>query len=161
MTPVHLHLLLNHVPVVGLFGVALLFVAALWRRNQDIAKVALGLLVGLALVAGVVFLTGEPAEESVERLAGISETALERHEDAALSALIGMIALGSWSAVVLLANRRRELAGWVAGVSLAFTALVFGIVGYTANLGGQIRHTEITAGAVGGQPADDDDGDDH
>ena len=161
MSPVHLHLLLNHVPVIGLFGVTLLLAAALWRRNQDMSKLALVLSIGLALVAGVVYLTGEPAEEAVENLAGISEAALERHEDAALTALIGMIALGVWSVIVLLANRKRQLSGWLAGVSLAFTAVVFGIVGYTANLGGQIRHTEITADAGGAQSeADDDDDDD-
>ena len=159
MSPVHLHLLLNHVPVIGLFGVALLLVAGLWRRNQEISKLALVLLVGLAFVAGVVYLTGEPAEEAVEKLAGISDAALDRHEEAALFTLIGMVALGLWSTIVLLANRKRDLAGWLAGVSLAFTAVVFGIAGYTANLGGQIRHTEITANAAGGQSVDDD-GDD-
>lgn len=161
MNPVHLHLLLNHVPVVGLFGVALLLAAGLWLRNQEISKVALALSIGLAFVAGVVFLTGEPAEESVEKLVGISEAALERHEEAALSALVGMVALGLWSMGVLLSTRKRQLAGWMAGTSLAFTALVFGIVGYTANLGGQIRHTEITAGAAVGEPAADDDDEDH
>ena len=63
--------------------------------------------------------------------------------------------------VVLLSTRKRQLAGWLAGISLAFTAAVFGIVGHTASLGGQIRHTEITAGAAGGEAATDDGDEDH
>jgi len=36
---------------------------------------------------------------------------------------------------------------WFATTSLAISLVVAGLMGWTANLGGQVRHTEIRAGA--------------
>jgi hypothetical protein len=107
------------------------------------------LLVLCALVAIPVFLTGEPAEETVEKIAGVGESFIEEHEDAAKFAFWTMIITGIAGAAGLFlnltGNRLSRMAGWlvlVLGVASA------GLMLRTANLGGQIRHSEIRAGGA-------------
>ena len=150
MSLVHLHLLLNHVPVIGtVIALGLLAWAAL-RGDERIGRASLGLLALLAAVAVVAFLTGEPAEEAVEGVAGIPEALVERHEEAALLATIALGAVGALSLAALLLGRRRTLSrGALLGV-LALGVVPAGAMAWTANLGGQIRHAEIRPGAVAG-----------
>lgn len=148
MSAVHLHLLLNHVPVIGtLIGVALL-VLALLRRSEEIAGAALMLFVGVGLASAVVFFTGEPAEEAVEKLAGVSTQMLESHEEAATVAAIASGMLGALALGVLLAFRSRSMPRGLTLAALVLAIAVGGIMGWTANLGGQIRHTEISGAAT-------------
>ena len=148
MNSIHLHLLLNHVPVIGaVLGLALLCVA-FFRRSDELAKFALGTFAVLAGVSVAVFLTGEPAEELVEKLPGFSEALTERHEEAALVATVTMGLVGALSAAGLIAYRARALARWVVPTMLVLALSVTATMGYAANLGGQIRHTEIRGSAV-------------
>jgi uncharacterized membrane protein YeaQ/YmgE (transglycosylase-associated protein family) len=150
MSPVHLHLLLNHLPVIGTIVAILLLGYALLRRSAELVRVSLGMFVLLALTAAVVYLTGEPAEELVEGLPGVSEAILERHEEAALVATILLGSVGAVALGGLLVFRKR-----VTGIPRGFAALALllalvpaAAMGYTANLGGQIRHTEIRPAGV-------------
>jgi uncharacterized membrane protein len=156
MNAIHLHLLLNHVPVIGaVIGVALL-VGALARRSDELGKAALALFVVLASISAVVFLTGEPAEELVEKLPGFSEALTHQHEEVAEVALFAMIAVGVFSALGLLVFRKRPMARWVTPAALALSLVAAGLMGYAANLGGMIRHTEIRSASVA-IPLDEDD----
>lgn len=148
MTLVHLHLLLNHLPVVGaMFGILLLAIA-LVRRSSELGKVTLGLFALLGAVSLAVYLTGEPAEEMVEKLPGFSEAITEAHEEAALVATVAMTGFGILALAALGAFRRRALPRWVTASSLVLALAAGGVMGYTAYLGGQIRHTEIRVGAA-------------
>jgi uncharacterized membrane protein len=148
MNSIHLHLLLNHVPVIGaVLGLALLGVAFL-RHSDELGKVALGAFAVLGAVSVIVFLTGEPAEELVEKLPGFSKALTERHEEAALAATIVMGIVGFLSLAGLVVFRSRALAWWVVPTAFGLALCATATMGYAANLGGQIRHTEIRAGAV-------------
>jgi hypothetical protein len=115
MSPAHLHLVLNHIPVLGtLFGLALLGYAR-YRREDAVTRAALGTFVVVALLALPAYFTGEPAEEAVEHAPGVAEQAIETHE--------------------------------AAGAALAVAVATAGLMAWTANLGGQIRHPEIRAAA--------------
>ncbi|HEX6750548.1 MAG TPA: hypothetical protein VF092_24880 [Longimicrobium sp.] len=155
MNAAHLHLLLNHLPVVGTIGCILLLALAAVRRSPELAKVSLGMVVLVALAGAAAYLTGEPAEESVEHAAGVSEALIERHEEAALVALLLLSAVGALSLVELLAFRRRAVPRPLILATLLAALLPAAAMGYTANLGGQIRHAEIRAGApvAGGEQA--------
>jgi len=150
MSFVHLHLLLNHVPVVGVFFVLLVLGVALWRRNSEIGKLALVLLVGIAAVTAVVFLTGEPAEEAVENVAGVSDALIHSHEDAATAAFATIAIVATLALAPLWWYRRRELPRWIVGASFVAVLGVGGLMAWTANLGGQIRHTEIRSASTAG-----------
>jgi uncharacterized membrane protein len=149
MNGVHVHLLLNHFPVIGILIGLVVFTLGVWRRNDSWTRLALGLFAAVALVAAATMLTGEAAEGAVENLPGVSESIIGTHEDAAKLAAIGTYVLGAISLTALLWIRRRPLPRALTVMVLPVVLLVSGLMGYAANLGGQIRHTEIRAGAVG------------
>lgn len=147
MNEAHLHLLLTHIPVVGiLFGLLILAYALLAKKGEARAiALAVFILSGLAAVA--VYLTGEAAEEAVEGLPGISEILLERHEEAAVIALVAAVLLGLVSLAILFLSRR-GVSGRLTGAVLVLALVVGGVMAWTANLGGQINHPEIRADQV-------------
>lgn len=148
MDPAHAHLILNHIPVVGLGAAILLLLYAFARRNDEMKKAALIGFVLLALVTIPVYLTGGEAEERVEHLPGVSDAFIEEHEEAATSSLIAIEILGALSlAGLVLTRRSRAVPKWLAVISLVASIIVAAVMVRTANLGGQIRHTEIRSGA--------------
>ena len=154
MSWAHIHLALNHVPVIGLLIVLLLLAVAVVRRSAELTRASYALLVLLAITTVVVYLTGEPAEELVEKLPGFSEALVEQHEEVALIATIGMGVLGLVALVGLIRFRAPWIApAWYAPGVLLLALLMGGLMGWTANLGGQIRHTEIRAGGSAGLDA--------
>ena len=152
MDPVHVHLLLNHVPILGvLFGTLVLLYGVL-RRRDDGVRIGLATLVLAALVAAPVYLTGEGAEEAVEGLPGVAETLIETHEEAAEAGFVGTSVLGVLAALALVAGRRGSARVGLLRWAVAAGGLVaFGWLAYVGSLGGQIRHTEIR-GDVGTAP---------
>ena len=157
MSPLHMHLVLNHVPVIGMIFVAFILGVALWRRNDGIAKLGLVMIAGIGVVTAAVFLTGEPAEEAVEKLAGVAGSAIHDHEELAEAAL-GAAAIAGAMAIVLLAwARKRVLPRAAMALSLLVVIAVAGLMGRTAYLGGQIRHTEIAGATVAAGEVEEDD----
>ncbi|HEX8848839.1 MAG TPA: hypothetical protein VF761_04825 [Gemmatimonadaceae bacterium] len=151
MNTAHVHLLLNHIPVLGTLLALALLAWAVARKQPSRAKDGLGLLVILGVVAIVVYLTGGAAEDAVENLPGVSEGLIESHEEAALAATIALGALGLMSLLALWRFRARSLPRWVPMAGLAGAAVVAAMMAWTANIGGQIRHSEIRGG-TGGVP---------
>jgi uncharacterized membrane protein len=150
----HIHLMLNHVPVLGtVFGLALLAWGS-WRGNVTLQRAALVTFALAALVALPVYFTGEPAQDAVERLAGVTDSAIEAHEEAALVSLIAVGILGVLGLAGLVLSRSRFNATIVRG-ALGVAVLTAGLMAWTANLGGRIRHSELGASGRGGTQAEE------
>ncbi|MEY4487043.1 MAG: hypothetical protein RL440_1585 [Bacteroidota bacterium] len=137
----YLHLLSNHVPILGsLFGV-LLLVVALVKPNLNTTLSAYLILL-LSGIGGIVaYFTGEPAEESVEHIPGISHKLIHVHEEMAENALIFVFLLTAAAVVGLWAER----AQWKSARKIERFTLVIGIIAFilfafTGYLGGHIRH---------------------
>ncbi len=141
MNYAHIHLILNHVPVLGTVFGLLILTYGLNRKSEEVLKVGLIVFVGAALVTIPVYLTGEPAEEIVEHLAGVSENIIEQHEDWALYALVLMEITGVLALLNLFAFRR-SFSKMLLTAALLSSIIAFGLIFWTANLGGKIRHTE-------------------
>jgi hypothetical protein len=152
----YFHLTTNHFPVIGaIFG----FVVLGWgilRHNDSVSSVGLGITIFTALIAIPVYLTGEPAEDKVENLPGVLETMIESHEDFAMFALIAAIVSGI-AAIVTLAYIRIRKEGSIGRGFMLATLLLLGLtvaaMGWTAKLGGVIRHTEIRDAGTQSAPA--------
>jgi len=169
MDTAHIHLLLNHVPVIGLLiGFFVLAWGAL-RKYHEVQTAGLSILFIASLVAIPVYLTGGPAGEIVERLPGVSEKVIELHEEAAIYSLVLCIVTGIVALLALLARHfLSDSIGMIATFAVLILTLPTGAsIAFTANLGGQVRHTEIRQpqnGSTGGETrttekkkADDDD----
>jgi hypothetical protein len=144
----HIHLMINHFPVVGVMGAILLFLYALIRKSEEVKMVSLGLFVLVALITLPVYFSGGFAEDAVKNLPGVTEKFIGQHAEVASYALVLMESLGIVALTGLFILRRSGvIPKWVIGVVLVCSLLATAVVGFTANLGGQIRHTEIRAGA--------------
>jgi uncharacterized membrane protein len=149
MNAAHIHLLLNHIPLIGTAFAILLFVAGIVRKSAELKKASMWIFVIAALITIPVFLSGEPAEEIVEHLPGVSEPIIEQHERAALFTLIVIEVLGAVSLAGLFFSRRStDFPKLLAGAVLGIAVVAGGAMAWTANLGGQIRHSEIRSGAM-------------
>ncbi len=151
MNLAYIHLLLNHLPIVGIPIAVAFLVFGLAKKNVPTQRFSLIVLCVLAAVAVPVYLTGEPAEHLIENMPGIGESVIESHEDAAMYSLVLSLATGAIAFLALFfpgeTKQSRTInfcvifVGVIAIVSLAFTA----------NLGGQIRHSEFDK-ATSSQP---------
>ena len=83
MNGAHMHLLVNHLPVIGSLFAILLLIWSLIRKNTEIARAALGLFVVAALTGLAAYFTGEPAEHMAEEIAGVTRGAIHTHEESA------------------------------------------------------------------------------
>lgn len=153
MNQAHLHLLFNHFPVIGTILCLLLLLFALLRKSDELKRASLGGLVLISLLTIPAYLTGEPTEELVENLPGVSHALIEAHEEAALVAFIALGLTGALALVGLIWFRNRTtLPTWLIAAALLLTSISVGLMARTGNLGGEIRHTEIRAGAAANTP---------
>lgn len=142
MNAAHLHLLLTHLPVVGILGVILVVAIGLWWQQEAVQRVGLAVAVLVGLAGGAAYLTGEGAEEMVEHQAGVAESVIEQHEDVAKVATIGSALVAVLSAGTLLLGLRRPPRRFAVVTVLLGALAVGGLMAYTANLGGRIGHPE-------------------
>lgn len=141
----HIHLMLNHIPVLAtLFSIPLL-IWGMVAQQQAIKKVALvGFIVaGLSVVAAVQ--SGEEAEDIVESLPGVSEQVIHDHEEAAelaqwLTIILGIGGIGGF----FLLTGGLKYSRQIMLVLLVYSLIVGGMLIYTANLGGKIMHPELS-----------------
>ena len=144
MNAAHLHLLVNHLPVIlPPLGLLLLLCAKL-RKSDDLHQAALGVFVLGALLAVPAYYSGEPAEERVENLPGVAKFLIHEHEESAEWAAVTIGILGVLAAPALILRARRRRVPAPLGAAVIVAALLTAVVmGRTAQLGGRIHHPEI------------------
>jgi hypothetical protein len=144
MTWAHVHLAVNHLPVI-LVPVAIAMLAVAWAKTSaELRKAGLAWLVVAGAAGGVAYLTGEPAEDVIEDLPTVSKAAIEEHEEAALLAAVatgaaGLIALGA----LVIGRGPAPAPGWILAMTFVVALVAAGLMVRTANLGGRISHPEI------------------
>ena len=168
METAYLHLVTNHLPIIGIpFALAVLLIGV-WRNSDEIKAWSFLIFGFLGLATIGVFLLGQGGEDFVEELAGVSHDAIEDHEGVAkfalgsvlLTAAVAVFALVRYGGLRLLAPRFRKTAEadkvdvqphvfptWIVLLVLAIALVSSGILGYTGRLGGKIRHPEFHGGA--------------
>lgn len=149
MNQTHIHIIITHLPIFGSILGGLVLMYGLWSKSSDTKVAAYLLFILSALGAGIAYLTGEAAEETVENIQGVVEATIKRHEEFALFALISLVLLGVTSILGLVITlKKSRLTRTTAFVILVVSLIGFGLVARTGYLGGQIRHTEISNGAT-------------
>lgn len=144
MNEANLHLILNHFPILGtLFGIFIL-VIGFFSKSEPLKRMSYIFFTLSALFAVPTFLTGEPAEDIVEKISGINKASIEAHEELAKIAFGMIISLGVFSAASFVFSLKDySFKNIFAIVVLLFSILVFGVIAKVGSTGGEIRHTEI------------------
>lgn len=149
MNGAHLHLLLNHFPMLGLIFSTLIVLVSLIRKNQEFLKVGLMMAVASGILTIPTFLTGEPAETVVTNTPGFSSKAyIHEHELAADYAIWTMeiTALLSLAGLYLL-YKENQVPKALLGTIVFAHLFTLTVVARTNYLGGNITHIEIRDGA--------------
>ncbi len=147
----HWHLMLNHFPVIGTLTGFLILLSSFIFKNKTLLNTGLIIFVITALLTIPAHLTGEGAEEVLENVAGLNaEQAVELHEEAAEPALIAMQVLGALSLISLILAwmGKRNTVKILNPLICFFGLVVFAMMARVANMGGEIRHSEIRSSTI-------------
>jgi membrane protein YqaA with SNARE-associated domain len=140
---------------------SLVLVHGIVTKSTQTKIAAYNLLILSAIGAVAAYLTGEGAEETVEKIPGISESAIEEHGEFAKYAMIALIVTGVTAlASLLFTLRKSSITVALANVTLVIALISFGLMARTGYQGGQIRHTELstsTSNSAQGTETKDDD----
>ena len=148
MNPAHLHMVLNHIPLVGIGFVTLLLTIALFRKSNELTNISLIFVILIALSTIAVHQTGESAEEFVEGKPGFSDQLVQAHDIAADLAFVFVEAVGALALITLVARRFYKKLGNVLTILTVLGLIVGGaLMARAANLGGKINHPEIRSDA--------------
>jgi uncharacterized membrane protein len=140
----HLHLLLNHIPIIGTMVGVGLFLASFFVKADDVRRSSLVLFVVMALLTIPTFMTGVGAQEKIVGDPTVSNALIQRHEGAAELAVWFMEITGAFAVVALWQSiRRTSPARWNTSAILIFSLVTVGLMARTGNTGGEIRHEEI------------------
>ena len=146
MNLAHLHLVLNHFPIIGTVIGLGLFVVSCARKHDDLKRASLLVLAAVALLALPTFFSGIGAQAAIRRDPDVSAVLIERHEGAAILALVFMEIAGAL-ALVGLWHRHQAVAGkrwsWNLMGILLFSVVAAGLMARVGTTGGEIRHPEI------------------
>lgn len=154
LSPLHVHLMLNHMPLLGSLAAALLLGWGLLRRSREVTRLGLVAAVLVALLTIPVYLTGEPAEHQLRDLVpDMNRDLAHEHEERGEAAFIAVLVTGVLAAAALWLGRRAGPPNATLS-ALVLVALVvcFGLLAWAALVGGQIRHTELRTTATVSAP---------
>ncbi len=145
MNAAHLHLVLNHFPVIGTMISIFVLLIGFLKRSDDIKKASALILILTALITIPVYLTGDKAQAKIEgNYEDVDEEFIEGHEEFALYSFIAMDIIGAVALGALIFFRKpKTLPNSLAVLLLIMLLIVNGMMGWTANLGGKIHHPEI------------------
>jgi uncharacterized membrane protein len=145
----HLHLLLNHFPIIGMIIGVALFAIALVGRSDTLVRNSLAVFFVLALIALPAFVTGDAATTVLKNRTDVSRSALEAHQDAALWGFIVIEVLGAYAWLGLWQYRRVARIPRSTITAVAVLALIAtGLMSQAGYIGGQIRHAELVGEQV-------------
>jgi len=142
----HLHLLLNHFPIIGTIVGLGLFLISLIGENEDLRRAGLIIFSAMALLAIPTFFSGTGAQGAIKKLPGVSEALIERHQGAAMLALLFMEITGALSMAALWHSHgvtRPARWNWNMSAVLLFSIVTAGLMARVGTTGGDIRHPEI------------------
>jgi len=149
MNAPHIHLLINHLPIIGLIIGVLVVISGLLLKKQTVSSVGLW----ITLVAGIssypTMYSGGAAEHYMDKKESdydLSHDLIHEHEEAAELAFWPCIVTGALAGLALIGNRKGHKHTKKAEILVVFIGIIAIILVTKAGLtGGQIRHPEISS----------------
>jgi hypothetical protein len=149
-TPAHLHLAINHVPIIGLAVACLpVLLGILFHSRGALASGLLAVILCVGMMP-LIMQTGENARESFvdgsidPGMDAAGNAAFKEHSHRARATAPVVYATGILALVALLALIKfPRQAAWIGWAVLLGSAISIGLSIWTAEAGGRIRHTEF------------------
>jgi uncharacterized membrane protein len=140
----HLHLILNHFPVIGTAFVVIVFGYGVFTNDDKIKKLGMFMLVLTGLITIPVFFTGDKAAGIIRGMEGVLEEHIEPHEEFAKISFIGM-EITAFVALLgyFLFRSSKNIPVWFGILLLLLMLSVNSMMIYTSHLGGRISHYEL------------------
>jgi uncharacterized membrane protein len=144
MNDAHLHMVVNHFPIIGtFFGIGIL-ITGIFLNNSSIKNTAYILFIIAAIFGALSMGTGEGAEEIVEDFPNIGKAIIHEHEELAEKFALVLYVTGVFALISLVAAIKKFRLAKVFSIITLILALISGIVSINVGTsGGEIRHTEI------------------
>lgn len=154
----YLHLITNHIPIIGVPFALFILAIGLIRKNDAVKQLGYLMFSLLAVATIAVYFLGQGGEDFIEELPGVEHDAIEDHEEFAVFALASVIITGlvalfgfiRYGGISFLFGKpeseRQSAPGWLGVVVLLLGLLSAATLGYTGRLGGVIRHPEFHGG---------------
>lgn len=140
----HIHLLLNHFPIVGAIFSLLLLIYGILRGSNPIKHASYWAFIIVALLAIPTYLSGIQAANIALDLPRVTEAYVHEHREIAEWSLIALEILGALSLVGLFFSRTtKKTVNWLTILVLLVAIIGTGLVSWTGLQGGIIRHTEV------------------
>lgn len=150
MSPLHIHLLSNHIPVIGGALGLVTLIGALIIRSTAAIRTALVVAALATATTPLVDWSGEEAEERLEHssvLDAAGQKWMDIHEDRAEIAVKALLVACGISLTALATSIWKPT--WFIPVALTAAlalAIGLGLGAWAGSAGGQIRHSEIRSG---------------
>jgi len=147
MNNAHIHLMVNHFPM--LFPVAgiLLFMAGDLLKSDITKRMAYFIFICGALLTIPAFISGEGAEEVLEQIPGVTEQSMHNHEEFAEKFALLSYLLGAASLLAAWLNYKKHHLSKLTSYGIILLAIaVLMLAKFTGTSGGEIRHSEIRSG---------------
>ena len=144
MNGAHIHLLLNHFPIIGLFFSFLILSLGVLRPNVGFVRAGLLIAIVSGIFALPTYLTGEPAEDIVKQTPWFSKPLVHEHEEAAEFAIWATeITAAAAAAGLFFSLKRNRIPKLLMIAIVVLNLFTLTVLARTNYLGGKITHVEI------------------
>ena len=150
MSAQQLHLIVAHLPVIGLPVVLFVYAFALRWRDERLRKLCWLLIIGFAASSAVSYFSGPAAFELLDAAGKVDEATRAISEEHALlgrGSFAAMVLLGLGCVVAFLGFVQGTPPGRALRLGIAITGWVIVLLlAWTAHEGGELRHVELRHG---------------
>lgn len=144
MNEAHLHLLVNHFPIIGLFFGFFILLFGIIKRNETLKKAAFIIFIFCTVMGKISMMTGDKAEHRVEDMTGFSHDYIHEHEEAAEFFMKPLYVLGLVSIFGLFSIAKKRSSEKIVSIcAVLIAAICLFLSKNVGTSGGEIRHTEI------------------
>jgi hypothetical protein len=145
----HVHLLVNHFPIIGTFFSLLILLYAMLRRSSEGFRIACLVYVVSGIASVVTYLSGSGAAKVLKRFPEVVRSPIGPHADMGQLALIVTLTGAAFMLIVLVVSYLKDKTpGWMKLIVVLLQLASISILGYASHLGALVRHTEIDDSAV-------------
>lgn len=149
MNDAHIHLLVNHLPIILPMIAIIARITAFFLDSDALKRFAMIMLILSGIFAFASMQSGEKAEEMLESTVFFTESYIEAHEEAAETYAIFTYVIAGMAIISLWADfTKKSFAMILSEITLGLCIVSMYFAQKTGTTGGEIRHEEIRPGFV-------------